>query len=135
MSDHWWAKTRDVAGLWLDTDGGSERFLFYEGTGRGEPTVMARIEGGRLHLDNRDVKESGRVLVVINDGKDRYLREVEKIAAGGSVAFDKADIMAKPVVRSELKQAARRQWSSYGMTEEEAKERAENSSPCSASFR
>lgn len=117
---HWWAKIREVGGLWLETSEASERFLFYEGTGISDPAVMGRIEGDVLLLENRNAEESGRVLVIMNDGEERFLGAVDKIAAGGVVELKKADLMGKPVAREALEKAAEQQWLSFGMTEEEA---------------
>lgn len=130
--DHWWAKIRTVDSLWVETKEalgehgrpvikpGAEKFLFYEATGRSEPTVKARIEGDMLHLDNGDGEDAGPILVIVNNGKERYLEVVDKIEAGRMATIKKAEMMAEPTTLDVVREAAREQWLSYGMTEEEA---------------
>ena len=117
---HWWGRVREVPSAYIKTGRGIERFLFYEATAFQEPLLTGQVKADELVLKNGDEQPSGPVLVLVNDGKARFLRVVESIPAGGEVQLGKAELLKAPSGDAEILQAARAQWEAFGLTKEEA---------------
>ena len=117
---HWWNALRKVPGMWLKTEGGTERFIFYEANAIQAPSVVSKVEGENLTISNTSVEESGRVFVLVNDGTTRYFRVLNSILGNGKLSVAKADLLKTVSDEAALLKAAREQWESFGMTPEEA---------------
>ena len=116
----WWEKARGVDSLWFSQKDEADRFIFYEGTGLGEPTISTRIEGEKLILHNKDSEPAGMVLVILNDGENRFVAEVDAIAPGAIASISQKELRSNAVTNEELEAISARQWKSYGMTDNEA---------------
>jgi hypothetical protein len=117
---HWWKKVREVPSAYVKTARGAERFLFYEATAYQEPLLAGQVTPDELVLKNRHEQPCGPVLVVLHDGKARFLRSIASVPATGEVRLAKAELLKAPCRDEEILQAARTQWESYGLTKEEA---------------
>lgn len=118
---HWWSQIRDVEGAkWINTDIHSERFIFYEATAKQQPAIRANLSADALTLRNTSVINSGKIVVLVNDGVSRWMAAVDGIAAGHSLAIDKAKLIAQPAGEDQVLAACKEQWRSMGMTESES---------------
>lgn len=118
--NNWWNIARRVPGKYVSTDGGSERFIFYEATAKQEPTVTATVTADEIKVSNADEKESGPVVVIVNDGQTRRWAKIDKINARGGVTLKQDAVTAGDESGEALLEACRAQWQAYGMTQEEA---------------
>jgi hypothetical protein len=118
--NNWWKIARNVPSKYVRTDGGSERFIFYEATALQEPTVTATIDEDAVKIYNSDSSESGPVVVIVNDGDTRRWTYVEKIGSKETVSVRKDAFKGDDASGAALLDACRRQWQAYGMTKEEA---------------
>jgi hypothetical protein len=117
---HWWEAARKVPGAYIKTVRGTERFLFYEATAFQEPLLRGQVKEQELVLTNTHEQPCGSVLVLLNDGRDRFLRTVENIPGKGELRLARADLLKEPCGDERILQAARAQWESFGLTREEA---------------
>jgi hypothetical protein len=117
---HWWKALRKVPGMWIQCEGGTERFIFYEGLAVQGGALNASIKGDELQVVNSGAEASGRVLVLVNDGAARHFITLDNIAAGGKTQISRADVLKGAGDETALLTASREQWESYGMTAEEA---------------
>src|SRR5262249_24907814 len=115
-----WKIARKVPSKYVQTDGGSERFIFYEATALQEPTVTATVDEDKVNIGNADGAESGPVVVIINDGEARRWTYVEKVDSKATVSVRKDAFQDDENFSAALLDACRRQWQAYGMTKEEA---------------
>ncbi|MCZ7645737.1 MAG: hypothetical protein M5U26_10705 [Planctomycetota bacterium] len=118
---HWWSVARKVPGLYVQTAEGSERFLFYEGTAQREPAVRGRVTALQLILSNTAETPAGPCVVILNDGKTRWGRVVEKLEAKGRAELDREALLKTPWDDERTLEACRKQWRELGMTEDEAR--------------
>lgn len=118
---HWWSTARRIPGLYFESEKGSDRFIFYEGTAHQPATVTGKVTGDTLTISNTHDADSGTVLVVIVDGMDRYLHAVENVPGGESVAVNRKDIMSRKATPKQILEACRQQWITFGMTTDEAR--------------
>ena len=117
---HWWNALRKVPGMWLKTESGTERFIFYEANAVQAPSVVSSVTGDTLKISNTASEESGRVLVLVNDGASRHFMVLESVPRNGTREIARAEIMKTASDENALLKAAREQWESFGMTPEEA---------------
>jgi hypothetical protein len=118
--DHWWGALRKVPGAYIKTARGTERFLFYEATALQEPLLCGQVKADELILKNEHAQPCGPVLVIVNDGKNRFMRVVERISGKGEARLAKADLLKEPCDDTQILHAARTQWEAFGVTKEEA---------------
>ena len=118
---HWWNTVREVPGRWLKTDGGTERFIFYEASAVQEPLVVGTLSAEELVLENTHAAETGPVVVIVNDGEERHFVSVPTIAGKAAVKLARKDVLAGEGDGEKLLAACRAQWQAFGMTKEEAK--------------
>ena len=115
---HWWSALRDVPSSWLDTPGGSERFIFYEGTARQEPAIRCTIDEKTLLIENHGDTASGPILVIVNDGVSRRTATVANIGAGQKSSIAPSDLDS--VGEAPTLASAKSQWTAMGMSDQEA---------------
>lgn len=120
VAGHWWHTAREIPGLYFNSAGGSERFIFYEATAFQEPVLTGKVSETELELKNAAVAGSGPVLVIVNDGVRRGWSAVQDVPADGSVKLARADCF-KATDEAGLLAACRAQWEAFGMTKEEAR--------------
>lgn len=123
---HWWQTAREVPSLWIKTEGGTERFIFYEATATQEPVLTAQLDDVSDHLPmlrlrNSHDKAVGPILVILNDGATRRFVVVQEVEAHGSQGLARNLLLGAEADGEKLLAAARSQWESFGMTKEEAK--------------
>jgi hypothetical protein len=112
--------------MYFQSAGGSERFIFYEGTAIQEPLVTGKFIEEDLVLFNADAAASGRVVVVVNDGSARHAMVVENVPGytgtmKGKTTVKKADLLKADGDEKKLLDACRAQWESFGLTAEESR--------------
>lgn len=117
---HWWSRVRQVPGLYFNDDAASERFLFYEATARRWPTVTAELTGETMTLLNSHNQNSGPVVVIVNDGQDRWAARAASVPANGEVRLMRSELSNDDGAASKLLAMCRAQWVTFGMTEDEA---------------
>lgn len=129
---HWWSTVRKVPGAYLQTDNGTERFVFYEGTAAQDPAITAKIisgavrgkrSGDALQIANSHSAASGPVLVILNDLAARHFVVVDSVPATGakSVEIEKDDLLKAGGDEKKLLAACEAQWKSFGMTDAESR--------------
>jgi hypothetical protein len=118
--DHWWSLVRAVPSAYINIDKGSERFIFYEATAYQEPVVTGAVSGDAIKIINKHIAPSGAILLLVNDGAKHYLKAIDAISASSDVTLAKGDVLKTPVTDDEILDAARKQWTSFGLTKEEA---------------
>lgn len=118
---HWWLTARDVPGMYLNAEGSSERFVFYEATAYQEPLITGSVTAEAIELKNAHGTPSGPVLVIVNTGSKRGWAKIENVPAKGSVNVSKEDLFKSDAGESKLLEACRAQWEAFGMTQEEAR--------------
>lgn len=57
---HWWKIARDIPSAWIQTSGGNERFLFYEGTAVQEPVITVELTKETITLKTATTWPSAR---------------------------------------------------------------------------
>ena len=121
--DHWWNTARKIPSQYLQTNSGSERFIFYEATGKQEPTVTATVTADGVTISNRDRDASGRVVLLVRDEGTIVAHSVDSIPAGGEVRLLRKDLFSTthPALSDDgVLEICRKQWQSMGMTREES---------------
>lgn len=118
--DHWWAAARDVPAMYLDTKSASERFVFYEATARQTPAVRAEVSDDALVVRNNGMRDTGPVVVLVNDGKSCRGKTIANVPFGQSARLAKAEVLAEEWPAERVLAACAEQWKAMGMTEEEA---------------
>lgn len=118
---HWWQNAREVPGMYLNMDGSSERFVFYEATAYQEPVVTGAVIADAVEIKNAYAAPSGPVLVIVNTGTKRGWAKIEDVPAKGSVKVSKEDLFKADAGEAKLLEACRAQWEALGMTKEEAR--------------
>ena len=119
--EHWWKTARDVPSMYVKTDKGSERFIFYEGTAKSQPSVTAAFAQESLRLVNSDQHESGPVVLIISDRDVHYAHYIESLPANRVTHLSKSEVCDEPVTPDELLAICQRQWEAHGMSAAEAK--------------
>ncbi len=89
---HWWSAARNVPAAYINSKTNSERFLFYEATAKQEPTLVAHLSDDSLTLRNSASTASGPILIIINDGKTRYLHRLDSLDPTRETTISKADL-------------------------------------------
>ncbi len=117
---HWWSLARGIPGLYFNGDASSERFLFYEATARQVPPVTASVTRVGLTLVNKGTRDSGPVLLIVNDAGKHFVKRVTQVAAGASRTVTRAEVLRTPVSADALLTTCREQWRQFGMTDKEA---------------
>lgn len=118
-SEHWWNDAREIPSLYLHTEHGSERFLFYEATAAQEPCVSSTITENTIQFNNRHDQAVGPVLVLVNNGTSLRGIRVDSLPAKKEHVLSKDSLSAWD--EAKVLTACREQWIKLGMTEEEAK--------------
>lgn len=117
---HWWAAVRDVPAAYLNTKSASERFVFYEATARQEPAVRAEVSDEALVVRNTGMRDTGPVVVLVNDGVTRRGKTIANVPFGTSVKLPKADVLAQEWPGERPLAACADQCVAMGLTEPEA---------------
>jgi hypothetical protein len=94
---HWWGTVREVPGLWLNAGADSERFVFYEASALGDPTLVGRVGADELTIENTHTAGTGQVVVIVNDGAERRFAGMGDLAKG---FLEKLTGSTDPEVRS-----------------------------------
>lgn len=119
---HWWNAARAIPSMYVQTNEGSERFLFWEAYAIQEPFITGAIEDATLELKNGYEQPSGPVLVLVNNGsKERGWALLKDIPAKGSVKVSRDEIGKAAGGDEALLAACRSQWEAFGMTADEAR--------------
>lgn len=118
---HWWKSLRDVPSRYVQTDTGTERFLFYEGIAVQDPFIAGRVTEHTLNLQNSHKHaDSGQIVVITNDGATRHVAMIPSVSSDSSVKLDKATLEKSSGAEDEVLKICREQWESFGLTAEEA---------------
>ena len=118
---HWWKTLRDVSAKYIETENGTERFLFYEAMAVQEQPLKSTVSSTALTLRNSGTDDSGPIVVLIHDGKSRHFIAVKNVAAGESFFVDKTAMLAADDADEALLQTCREQWEKFGMSREESR--------------
>jgi len=119
--DHWWSMARGIPSMYLNTKDGAERFIFYEATGSQAPAVSGKVTADELVLENSDAQESGPVLVIVNDGRQLFWTSLAKLPANGRQILKRTEFLKTAGDQEKLLEAARAQWTSFGLSPTEAR--------------
>ncbi len=128
-AEHWWAMAREVPAMWINTKGGSEHFLFYEATARQDPTVVAEVGADSVVLRNTAAGNSGPVLLIVNDGKSRFMVQVDAIDGAKNVTLDKREITKAHASDKDILDACTTACRRFGLSAEETKALVESWKP------
>lgn len=120
-SGHWWNQAREVPSMYIKTDKGSERFVFYEGTAESQPSVTAAFSKDTVTLVNSDKQDSSPVVLIVADRDVYYAHYIESLPANKITYLSKSEICDAPIEPDDLLALCRRQWEACGMTAAEAK--------------
>jgi hypothetical protein len=130
--EHWWTRVRQVPSAYFCGKDSRERFLFYEATAFQEPAVVGEVAADELTLklslpgkqgaatQAEELAPVRSVLVILNDGSNRWLHSVNSITRDLPVKLKKADILRRPATDHAVLAAAQSQWQAYGLTKEES---------------
>ena len=118
--EHWWKTVRAVPSQYVQTDGGTERFLFYEALAVQAPVVTGSVAADKLVIKNAHTAASGQVVIIVNDGEKRHFKVVPAVPAGGQVEIGKAEFDQADGEAEKILAACRAQWESFGVTAAEA---------------
>ena len=117
---HWWHTVREVPSRYFQTEGGTERFVFYEGTAVQGPAVTADLSVEVLKLHNTGSAPSSQILVIVNDLSTRRFMVVDPLPANGEAIIKREDMLKAEGDEAKLLGACAAQWQSLGMTEAES---------------
>lgn len=123
--DHWWNALRRVPGLYFNQDGASERFVFYEGTARQDPTVTVRVTAEEVTLENHHPAASGPVALIVLDGERRSVRVVDSIEGDGRVVLSRREVLDRPASARDVLRSVEELCRTFGLTDEEGRAIAE----------
>jgi hypothetical protein len=115
---HWWNVARSIPSSYIETEAGSERFLFYEATAEQKPVIRAGIAFGQIELSNSYKEAVGPVVILVNDGTGvRGLMRSEISTGKPTKIADKefSDWSVETILKN-----CRKQWKALGMTDAES---------------
>ena len=129
---HWWAGVRQVPSAYFHSKDNEERFLFYEATAFQEPVVVGDVtaeeltlklelpKGEKMAVSTGEFARVQPVLVILNDGSNRWFWSADSLTSDSPARLKKTDILRRPATDRDILGAAQSQWQSYGLTKEEA---------------
>jgi hypothetical protein len=120
-SDHSWAAARRVPSSYFNTDGQSERFLFYQATTERTSVVKATVTQRTLEVHNPDATDAGPAILLINDGQARWGRRIDSLPASRSVTLNREEIVKESWTADQAASALRKLGERCGLSGEEAK--------------